>query len=129
MSQREPRNPFYLLFLIASLSFVITALAYGVVPVLEEKAKAAGQQLPSSAVRDSLREDGAKWFLCELGAMALFAFLSMGLDRMRILKKDRSVSNHPRPLREALPNLPATAEETNGSVTGKVAGPCQNTDE
>ena len=38
MSTSEPRNPFYLLLLAASLLFVATALAYGVVPVLEEKA-------------------------------------------------------------------------------------------
>jgi len=31
MSEREPRNPFYLLLLLASLLFVATALAYGVV--------------------------------------------------------------------------------------------------
>src|SRR5262245_55822721 len=90
MSEREPRNPFYFLLLLASLLFVMTALAYGVVPVLEEKAAAAGQPPPPSPFRDALREKGAKWLLYELGAMAIFAVLSMGLDRVRSLRKERT---------------------------------------
>ena len=38
----EPRNPFYILLLLISVTFVMTALAYAVVPVLEQKAKEAG---------------------------------------------------------------------------------------
>jgi hypothetical protein len=91
MSQKEPRNPFYLLLLLASLVFVMTALAYGVVPVLEEKAAAAGQPPPPSAMRDALRENGAKWLLYELGLMTVLAVLSMGLDRIRSLKNERTV--------------------------------------
>src|SRR5436853_631937 len=45
MPQPEPRNPFYFLLLAASLLFVVTALAYAVVPVLEEKARDAGPQI------------------------------------------------------------------------------------
>jgi len=41
MATTEPRNPFYLLLLLVSVLFVVTALAYGVVPVLEEKAAEA----------------------------------------------------------------------------------------
>jgi hypothetical protein len=93
MPPREPRNPFYLLLLVASLVFVVTALAYGVVPVLEEKAKAAGQLPPPSPLRDALREDAPKWLLYELGAMTVFALLSMGLDRVRGLKRGQSASN------------------------------------
>ena len=87
MPEREPHNPFYLLLLLASLLFVVTALAYGVVPVLEEKAAAAGQPPPPSAFRDALRADGWKWLLYEVAAMTLFGLLSMGLDRLRTLQK------------------------------------------
>jgi hypothetical protein len=91
MPEREPRNPFYLLLLLASLLFVATALAYGVVPVLEEKATQAGQPPPPSAFRDALRANGWKWLLLyELPAMILLALLSMGLDYLRSLKKQRS---------------------------------------
>ena len=89
MPEREPHNPFYLLLLLASLLFVVTALAYGVVPVLEEKAAAAGQPPPPSAFRDALRADGWKWLLYEVAAMTLFGLLSMGLDRRRTLQKER----------------------------------------
>jgi hypothetical protein len=91
----EPRNPFYLLLLVASVLFVATALAYGVVPVLEEKAAEAGQVPPPSAFRDALRADGWKWLLWELGVMAVLAFLSMGLDRLRSLQKERTAGRMP----------------------------------
>ncbi len=91
----EPRNPFYLLLLVATLLFVVTALAYGVVPILEEKAAEAGQMPPPSAFRDALRADGWKWLLWELGAMAVLAFLSMGLDRLRSLQKERAAGRMP----------------------------------
>jgi len=90
MSPPEPRNPFYLLLLMASLLFVATALGYAFVPTLEEKAIEAGQGsfVPThSTFRDALRTDGWLWLLYELGAMILFAALSMGLDRLRSLKK------------------------------------------
>ena len=86
MSSSEPRNPFYLLLLLASMLFVATALAYALVPSLEEKAIEAGQAPPQSAFRDALRTDGWQWLLYELSAMILFAALSMGLDRLRSLK-------------------------------------------
>ena len=90
MPQPEPRNPFYLLLLLASFLFVITALAYAVVPTLEQKAEEAGQPPPPSAIRDALREDGWRWLLYEVAAMVVFGLLSMGLDRLRSLQKARS---------------------------------------
>ena len=95
MSTTEPRNPFYLLLLAASLLFVMTALAYGVVPVLEEKAAEAGSPPPPSAFRDALRADGWKWLLVEVAAMAVLALLSMGLDRLRSLQKERAAGTIP----------------------------------
>ncbi|MCS7045276.1 MAG: hypothetical protein NZO58_02860 [Gemmataceae bacterium] len=79
----EPRNPFYLLLLVFSLIFVLTALAYAVVPVLEQKAREAGTEPPPSPFRDALREDGWKWLLGEVAAMVVAGLLSMGLDRWR----------------------------------------------
>jgi len=93
MNQSEPRNPFYLLLLLASLLFAATALAYALVPSLEENAIEAGQVPPQSAFRDALRTDGWQWLLYEVGAMILFGALSMGLDRLRSLKKERTRSN------------------------------------
>jgi hypothetical protein len=92
MAPPEPRNPFYLLLLLASLLFVATALAYGVVPVLEERAAAAGGPAPPSPFRNALRADGPWWLFGELGAMVLLGVLSMGLDRLRSLKKERAAA-------------------------------------
>jgi hypothetical protein len=85
----EPRNPFYLLLLLASFLFVVTALAYAVVPTLEEKARDAGEFPPPSAFRDALRESGWMWLLAEVAVMVVLGLLSMGLDRLRSLKKER----------------------------------------
>jgi hypothetical protein len=92
---REPHNPFYLLLLLASLLFVATALGYGVIPVLEQKATEAGQPPPPSEFRDALRRDGGSWLLWELAAMAVLGFASMGLDRLRSLKKQRAEATIP----------------------------------
>jgi hypothetical protein len=92
---REPRNPFYFLLLIASAVFAITAVAYALVPILVEKAKDAGADVPPSAWRQSLNDNGGTWLLCELGAMILFGLLSMGLDRLRRLQKERAEATIP----------------------------------
>ncbi len=84
---REPRNWFYLLLNLASVAFVVTALAYAVVPVLEEKAAAAGRAAPPSPLRDALRRDGGWWLLAEAAAVIVLALASMGLDRWRQRKK------------------------------------------
>jgi hypothetical protein len=91
----EPRNPFYFLLLLVSVLFVATALAYAVVPVLEEKARDAGQEPPPSPFRDALRHDGWRWLLFEVVAMIVLAFLSMGLDRLRRLQKERASTTIP----------------------------------
>jgi hypothetical protein len=94
-SPPEPRNPFYVLLLASSLLFVITALAYAVVPTLEQKAAEAGQAPPPSELRDALRRDGWRWLLYEVAAMILFGVLCMGLDRLRRLQNERLAAKMP----------------------------------
>jgi hypothetical protein len=86
----EPRNPLYLLLLLASLLFVVTALAYAVVPTLEQKAVEAGQPPPPSEFRDALHKDGWRWLLYEVGAVIVLGFASMAVDRLRTLQKARA---------------------------------------
>jgi hypothetical protein len=88
MSTSEPRNPLYLLLLLASVLFAVTALAYAVVPVLEQKALAAGEPPPPSAFRDALRTDGWRWLLYEVVAVIVLGVASMAYDRLRTLKKE-----------------------------------------
>jgi hypothetical protein len=89
MAPREPRNPLYLLLLLVSLVFVITALAYAIIPVLEQKALDAGQPPPPSPWRDALRQDGWRWLLSEVGVMIVVGLASMALDRWRQVRADR----------------------------------------
>jgi hypothetical protein len=86
----EPRNWFYLFLNLASVLFVITALAYAVVPVLEQKAADAGHPAPSSPLRDALREYGWLWLLVEAVVVVVFALASMGLDRYRRWRRERT---------------------------------------
>jgi hypothetical protein len=102
----EPRNPFYLLLLLASLLFAVTALAYALIPVLEEKARDAGEPPPASAWRDSLRNDGWLWLLYLVGAMVVFGLLSMGLDRLRRLQKERADGTIPQANESSNPPTP-----------------------
>ena len=103
MTSQEARNPFYLLLLLAGLLFVVTALAYAVVPTLEQKAKDAGQPPPPSAFRDTLRKDGWRWLLCEVGAVVVLSVASMTVDRLRTLKKQREEATIP-PRKEDKPS-------------------------
>jgi hypothetical protein len=90
MSSTEPRNPLYILLLLVSLTFVVTALAYALVPVLEKKAAEAGNPPPQSEFRDALRADGWKWLLWQVAAIVVLGLASMALDRLRALKKERA---------------------------------------
>ena len=77
----ERRNPFYILLLIVGLIFIATVLAYAVIPVLEQKAMDAGTMPPPSPFRETLKNDGWKWVLAEVGLLVVLGLLSMGLDR------------------------------------------------
>jgi hypothetical protein len=90
MTDKEPRNPFYLLLLLTGLVFILTALAYAVVPVLEEKARDQGVVPPPAPWRDALREEGWKWLLVEVAVLVIFGLCSMGLDRYRRWKKEKA---------------------------------------
>ncbi|MCI0464910.1 MAG: hypothetical protein L0Z62_48940 [Gemmataceae bacterium] len=91
----ELRNPFYFLLLLASLLFTVNAVALAVIPVIEEKARDAGEPPPPDPFRDALRNEGYLWLLYEVGAIILLALLSMGLDRLRRLQKERAQATIP----------------------------------
>lgn len=93
----KDRNPFYLLLLLAGLAFTVTALAYAIVPVLEQKALDAGGEVPPSPWRDELRRDGWKWLLYEVAAMIVFGLASMGLDRWRRHREESRAERNPVP--------------------------------
>jgi hypothetical protein len=91
----EPRNPLYLPLLGACVLFVMTALAYALIPTLEEKAFEAGMATGHSAFRDALLADGWKWLLYELAAVFVLGIACMGLDRWRTAQKERAERQQP----------------------------------
>jgi hypothetical protein len=91
----EPRNPLYFLLLIVGLLFVVTAVACFIVPMVEDKAREQGADVPPSAFRDSLRTDGWKWAVAELAVLAVLAVASMVWDRLRCLQKERGAGTMP----------------------------------
>src|SRR5262245_29849947 len=105
----EPRNPLYLLLLLASLLFVLTALAYALVPTLEEKAAEAGAPPPPSAARAALRRDGRKWLLTEVAAMVVLGLASMWLDGRRLRRLQKAGPGGTIPPALPVPDPPAPA--------------------
>jgi hypothetical protein len=93
-ARREPHNPFYILLLVSSLAFVVTVLAVALVPVLEDKAREAGNPPPPSEFRARLRSEGWLWLLYEVAAIVVFGLASMVFDRLRRLKRDRAKVNN-----------------------------------
>jgi hypothetical protein len=77
----EPRNPFYDLLIPASVAFVVTVLAYALVP--------PAQQPPW------FYEHAWKLLLAEVGAIIVLGLLSMGLDRVRSLRKRPTPAGEP----------------------------------
>lgn len=94
-------NPFYVLLIIVSFLFVVTALAYAIVPVLEQKAQESGNPPPPAAWRDALRADGWIWLLSLGGAVCLLGILSMGYDRL--LRALFSNDSSPKPIPPSSP--------------------------
>src|SRR5262249_2921161 len=95
MSLTEPRNPFYPILLLFCLLFVLTTLAVALLPWLEGKAQEAGQDVPPSAFRQMLRSDGWRFRVIEVTGVIAFGLLSMGLDRLRRLQKERAAGTIP----------------------------------
>src|SRR5262245_9833915 len=95
MPSAEPRNPFYILLLIVSVLFVVTALGVAVVPILMEKATQAGADVPAEGFHQTLKREGVWWLLYVVAAVVVLALLAMLLDRLRSLKKARPAGTIP----------------------------------
>jgi heme/copper-type cytochrome/quinol oxidase subunit 2 len=95
MSQSEPRNPLYLLLLLVGLLFVITLLAVVLVPIMMERAQQAGGDVPKEGFHQLIKRDGIWWVVYELIALVVLSILSMGLDRLRSLQKERAAKKIP----------------------------------
>jgi hypothetical protein len=83
----EPRNWFFTLLVPTGVVFVITALAYAVVPTLEDRAAQAGNALSPSILREALREHGWWWLLLEAGVVVVLSLAAMVWDRFVIQRR------------------------------------------
>jgi hypothetical protein len=108
---KEPRNPLYLLLLLAGMVFVLTALAVALVPVLEQKAIDAGNPPPPSEFRDALRVEGWKWLIGEVAVVIALAIASMAWDSRRSLQNV--------PGQATIPADPSTPAPPAGAGHGK----------
>ena len=79
----DPRNPFYLLLLLVGLIFVITLLAAVMVPILMDKAQAAGAEVPKEGFHQLIKRDGVWWVVAEVVVLVILSIASMVLDRLR----------------------------------------------
>src|SRR5262245_4462395 len=95
MSNSEPRNPFYILLLVSSLLFVVTALAVGLLPKMDQWLVESGGVSEQSPFKSMVLANGWLWLLYEAGAIVLFGILSMVLDRIRSLRKERAAATNP----------------------------------
>ncbi|MCS6976318.1 MAG: hypothetical protein NZM31_04820 [Gemmatales bacterium] len=77
----EPRNPFYDLLVAVSVVFVVTVLAYALVPP---------QHQPTWFF-----QNGWIILLVEVAAVVVLGLLSMGLDRWRTLRQSPSERQPP----------------------------------
>jgi amino acid transporter len=91
----EPRNPLYFLLLIVGVVFAVTAFAYAIMPVLEQKALDAGQTPPPSPFGGALRAYGGIALLVELAVVVVLSIGSMVWDRLRTLQKERKEGTIP----------------------------------
>lgn len=89
-NDKEPRNPFHPLLLITGLFFVVTTLAYAVLPMLEAQQGIVADP-DDTSLRGSLRNHGWKWILIELILIVIFGLGLMLLDRARL----RRLQNQP----------------------------------
>src|SRR5207237_9209772 len=80
---RKPRpNPFYVLLMLVSTLFVITALGYLVGPYVERQAAEGRAPAPASrALAGWFERKGVVALAIEFAAMTVFAILAMATDR------------------------------------------------
>jgi len=106
----EPRNPFYVLLLIAGIAFTVTVLALAVIPQLEKRWLDEGALPPASPLSAALREHGLTWVLWEVGAIIVFGLASMGLDRVRRWRSERAAATIPASGAPPAQSAPTTPE-------------------
>lgn len=108
MSDRHgPPNPFYVVLLVASSAFVLTALGYLISPVVQQQARELPQEGPGSASRALagwLERRAPEALGAEVGVMVVAGLLAMATDRGSLSRRGMrrsppEASAEPRPVK------------------------------
>ena len=77
---KKSANPFYALLILAGLTFVVTAAAYGVMAVRESRAAVTGEPVAEHALMKWMHEHGNTALLTELAILGVCTFGAIGTD-------------------------------------------------
>ncbi len=80
-NRKQGVNPFYILLVIVSTAFVITAFAYGLMGFNAINPTPATAQAADHPLWEMLRRHGSRMLLWELTLLAVFAVAAMGTDQ------------------------------------------------
>ena len=106
MSRKPQSNPFYVLVVLTGLAFVLSALFYVVTLVRLQAPNGAASGSESANPLLAFFERQGEWLLLwEAAALALAAFLAMGLDRWRSWRAARTRAIDPR---DQFPSTPSS---------------------
>jgi hypothetical protein len=89
---KKSANPFYGLLILAGLTFVVTASAYGVMAVRESRAAVTGKPVAEHALMKWMHEHGNTALLTELAILGVCTFGAIGTDEFW----QRRASIHPK---------------------------------
>jgi cytochrome b len=94
---KKSANPFYAVLILAGLTFVVTAAAYGVMATRESRAAITGEPVADHPLMRWMHEHGDAALLTELAILGLATFAAIGTDeywqRRASARKDDNQSN------------------------------------
>jgi hypothetical protein len=77
---KKSANPFYAVLLVAGITFVVTAAAYGVMATRESRAAVSGKPVAEHALMKWMRDHGDVALLGELAVLGIAVFAAIGTD-------------------------------------------------
>jgi drug/metabolite transporter (DMT)-like permease len=90
---KKSANPFYAVLLVAGITFVVTAAAYGVMATRESRAAVSGKPVAEHALMKWMHDHGDAALLGELAILGIAVFAAIGTDdywQRRAARKQQS---------------------------------------